>query len=197
MTKGHFTDQDYLVISQKLTKGLEPHKEYFTAQVPSHPPLWKQTLLRRCICVSFKCHSPVFHKTEIYHTHHILAQYHKIVSLQMYLVFQFKDHSVKMDTLEKQHPFLYKNNFYHRKAGDYLQNTHNTSLLKSYTGCQVGFEDLWRQHAEVPQKFPAELQCTIYIQFLPLTLHQARVNTIILPTAKNSSCSPNFLGKWT
>lgn len=47
------------------------------------------------------------------------------------------------------------------------------------------------------QKFPAEVQCTVYIQFLPPKLHQAGVNTIILPTARNSFCSPVCLGKWT
>lgn len=72
---------------------------------------------------SFQYHSPVFHKTKIYHTCYILAQYHKKVSFQLYLFFQVKDNNVKMEgfikqikTLENQLTSLYKDSLYPRKA---------------------------------------------------------------------------------
>lgn len=126
----------------------------------------------------------------MYHTHHILAKYHKIVSLQIYLAFQFNDYNVKMDTfwMEKQCPFLYKYNLYHRK----LVTTYKT--LWHFPGKVLYRLPRWLLGSTTHRNATEVSSRTAVHSLYPIPTSKAapKKNNVILPTAKNSFCSPKM-----
>lgn len=141
--------------------------------------------LKLCFFVSFQYHSPVLHETINYYT--CSFQHSTTKSLQIYPFFQVKDYNVKMEDLKrKKSPLRTKTVYITEKllciSGDQLKNVYNSYSIKVLYGLLVSAEATL-----VLQKFPAATWHTVYMQFLHLQLHQARVNTIIIPITTTSA----------